>query len=127
MTPFSFQEGRKIFNGAIACNFSFLFSPTRAKSPKDVYVKSEPAPSSARKKNREKLKRRPQGDAEHDEAAKVIPKGAQYKFSAQKSFLRECRAKNLTKLQKSFLRESRVSFLLKSHSKGNAEPNTTEI
>jgi hypothetical protein len=34
MAPFSFQEGRKVFNGAIACNFSFLFSPTRAKSPK---------------------------------------------------------------------------------------------
>jgi hypothetical protein len=42
---------------------------------------------------------------------KVVPKGAQRKFSAQKSFLRE----------------HRVSFLLKSHSKGNAEPNTTEI
>jgi hypothetical protein len=31
-----------------------------------------------------------------------------------------------TKLQKSFLREGNVSFLLKSHSKGNAEPNTAE-
>jgi hypothetical protein len=29
--------------------------------------------------------------------------------------------------KKSFLRERRVSFLLKSHSKGNAEPNTIEI
>jgi hypothetical protein len=29
--------------------------------------------------------------------------------------------------KKSFLRERRVSFLLKSRSKGNAEPNTTEI
>jgi hypothetical protein len=58
---------------------------------------------------------------------KVVPKGAQRKFSAQKSFLKEYRAKNLTKMQKSFLRERRVSFLLKSRSKGNAEPNTTEI
>jgi hypothetical protein len=33
----------------------------------------------------------------------------------------------LTKLQKSFLRECSVSFLLKSRSKGNAEPNTAEI
>jgi hypothetical protein len=33
----------------------------------------------------------------------------------------------LLKLQKSFLRERSVSFLLKSRSKGNAEPNTTEI
>jgi ribosome-associated protein YbcJ (S4-like RNA binding protein) len=31
---------------------------------------------------------------------KVVPKGAQRKFYAQKSFLRECRAKNLMKLQK---------------------------
>jgi hypothetical protein len=29
--------------------------------------------------------------------------------------------------KKSFLRERSVSFLLKSRSKGNAEPNTTEI
>jgi hypothetical protein len=39
MAPFSFQEGRKVFNGAIAFNFSFLFSSTRAKSPKDVICK----------------------------------------------------------------------------------------
>jgi hypothetical protein len=45
------------------------------------------------KKSREKLKSDPQGDAEHDEATKVVPKGAQRKFSAQKSFLSECRAK----------------------------------
>jgi hypothetical protein len=36
---------------------------------------------------------------------KVVPKGAQCKFSAQKSFLRE----------------RNVSFLLKSRSEGNAE------
>jgi hypothetical protein len=46
-----------------------------------------------RKKSREKLKSRPQGDAEHDEATKIVPKGAQRKFSTQKSFLRERRAK----------------------------------
>jgi hypothetical protein len=65
---------------------------------------------------------------------------------AQKTFLRECKAKNciasfieatkvipkersvsLPKLQKSFLRGRSVSFLLKSRSKGNAEPNTAEI
>jgi hypothetical protein len=32
---------------------------------------------------------------------KVIPKGVHRKFSAQKSFLRECRAKSMMKLQKS--------------------------
>jgi hypothetical protein len=37
--------------------------------------------------------------------------------SKEKSFLRECRAKNYNpKLQKSFPRERNVSFLLKSHS-----------
>jgi hypothetical protein len=87
MAPFSFQEGRKVSNGAIACNFSFLFSPTRAKSPKDVICKIWACTIECKKKNREKLKRRPQEDAEHDEAAK-----------------------------KSFLRERSVSFLLKSRS-----------
>jgi hypothetical protein len=47
-----------------------------------------------KKKGREKLESRPQGDAEHNEAIKKgVPKGAQRKFSAQKSFLKECRAK----------------------------------
>jgi hypothetical protein len=52
------------------------------------------------------------------EAEKVVPKGAQCKFSAQKSFLRECRAnkKYDPKQQKLFLRERSVSFLLKSRS-----------
>jgi hypothetical protein len=59
---------------------------------------------------------------------KVIPKGTQRKFYTQKSFLRECRAKKHDEAtKKSFLRERRVSFLLKSRSKGNAEPNITEI
>jgi hypothetical protein len=31
MTPFSLQEGRKVFNGAIVCNFLFLFSPMQYK------------------------------------------------------------------------------------------------
>jgi hypothetical protein len=47
--------------------------------------------------------------------------------SDQKSFLRECRAKIDEATKKSFLRERSVSFLLKNHSKGNAEPNTAEI
>jgi hypothetical protein len=85
MVPFSFQEGRKVFNGAIACNFSFLFSPTRAKSPKDVICKSEPTTSSAKRKT--------------GRSSKDVPKGMQ----------------SMTKLQKkSFQRERNVSFLLKS-------------
>jgi hypothetical protein len=43
----------------------------------------------------------------------VVPKGAQRKF---------CRS-----YKKSFPRERSVSFLLKSRSKGNVEPNTAEI
>jgi hypothetical protein len=31
---------------------------------------------------------------------KVVPKGEQCKFSAQKLFLRECKAKSMMKLQK---------------------------
>jgi hypothetical protein len=64
-------------------------------------------------------------------------------IEAQKPFLREYRAKNCRSYKKSFLRERSVSFaeatkksflrersvsfLLKSRSKGNAEPNTAEI
>jgi hypothetical protein len=81
MVPFSFQEGRKVFNGAIACNFSFLFSPMRAKSPKkDVICKSEHAPSSAKRKT---------------EAQKTSPRGRSYK----KSFLRERSVSFLLKIR----------------------------
>jgi hypothetical protein len=45
--------------------------------------------------------------------SKVVPKGMQ--------------TQNCRSYTKSFLRERRVSFLLKSCSKGNAEPNTAEI
>jgi hypothetical protein len=82
--------GRKVFNGAIACNFSFsYFSSTRAISPKDVIVKTEHAPSSAKRKEKK-----------HGEA--------------QKTSLRGCRARRSYK--KLFLRECSVSFLLKSRS-----------
>jgi hypothetical protein len=46
-------------------------------------------------------------------SSKVVLKGAHYNF---------CRS-----YKKSFLREHSVSFLLKSRSKGNAEPNTAKI
>jgi hypothetical protein len=95
MAPFSFLKGRKVFNGAIACNFSFsYFSSTRAKSPKNVNVKTEHAPSSAGKKKKtgRSLKVVPKGMQSTTKLQKAIPKGAQRKFSAQKSFPRECRA-----------------------------------
>jgi hypothetical protein len=59
------------------------------------------------------------------EAAKVVPKGAQRKFSDQKSFLKECKAKNYDlkiqkvdpkgaqckfSAQKSFLKECRAKY-----------------
>jgi hypothetical protein len=91
MVPFSFQEGRKVFNGAIACNFSFLFSPMRDKSPKRC--KSEHAPSSAKRKTWRSSKDVPKGMQSMTKLQKVVPQGAQRKFSAQKSFLWECRAK----------------------------------
>jgi hypothetical protein len=42
-------------------------------------------------------------------------------------FLRERSVSFDEATKKSFLRERSVSFLLKSRSKGNAEPNTAEI
>jgi hypothetical protein len=47
--------------------------------------------------------------------------------ATKKSFLRERSVSLAEATKKSFLRERGVSFLLKSRSKGNAEPNTTEI
>jgi hypothetical protein len=40
MAPFSFQEGRKIFNGAIGCKFHFfLCSPVQYKGQIPQHVK----------------------------------------------------------------------------------------
>ena len=65
--PFPFQRWRKVFNGAIACNFSFsYFTSIRAISPKNVNVKAKNAPSSA--KGKEKKTGR---------SSKVVPKGMQ--------------------------------------------------
>jgi hypothetical protein len=62
----------------------------RAKSPKkDVICKSEHAPSSAKKKNRENSKVIPKGMQSMMKLQKVVPKGAQRKFFAQKSFQRD--------------------------------------
>jgi hypothetical protein len=63
---FPFRRGRKVFNGVIACNFPFFYySSTRAISPKDVNVKTELAPSSAKKKE------------ETGRSSKDVPKGMQ--------------------------------------------------
>jgi hypothetical protein len=75
---------------------SFYFSSIRAKSPRDVNVKTENAPSSAEKEKKEKQGR----------SSKTVPKGM----------------RSMTKLlKKSPQRGRSVSFLLRSRSKGNAE------
>jgi hypothetical protein len=54
MASFSFPKGRKVFNGAIVCNFFFSYSaPLEQYPPKYVNVKSEHAPSSAEKKKKQ--------------------------------------------------------------------------
>jgi hypothetical protein len=63
--PFPFQRGRKVFNGATTCNFSF-FNFIRAISPKDVNVKAENAPLSAKAKEKKTGR-----------SSKVVPKGMQ--------------------------------------------------
>jgi hypothetical protein len=65
-------------------------------SPKDVNVKAEHAPSSAKRKEKagRGSKDVPKGMQSTTKLQKAVPKGAQRKFSAQKSFLRECRAYN---------------------------------
>jgi hypothetical protein len=66
----------------------------RAKSPKNVNVKTQHAPSSAGKKEKTRRSSKviPKGMQSTTKLQKAVPKGAQRKFSAQKSFQRECRA-----------------------------------
>jgi hypothetical protein len=40
VAPFSFPKGRKVFNGATTCNFSY-FNSMRVISPKNVNVKAK--------------------------------------------------------------------------------------
>ena len=62
MAPFSFPKGRKVFNGATTCNFSFpYFNSIRVLSPKNVNV-------NVNAKEKEKKTGR---------SSKVVPKGMQ--------------------------------------------------
>jgi hypothetical protein len=61
MAPFSFQEGRKVFNGAILVIFHSYLAPRGPNPLKIKYVKSEPAPSSAKRKQGEAQKMSPRG------------------------------------------------------------------
>jgi hypothetical protein len=100
MAPFSFQEGRKVFNGAIGCTSHSLFRPMQYKGQIPPYVKCNIRICTIEcKKDREKLKSRPYGDAElkchlrGEESPKSFLRERRVSFEAQKSFLRECRAK----------------------------------
>jgi hypothetical protein len=67
VAPFSFPKGRKVFNGATTCNFSFpYFNSIRVISPKDVNVKVDNAPSSVKEKEKKTGR-----------SSKVVPKGMQ--------------------------------------------------
>jgi hypothetical protein len=73
----------------------FFSSSIRAKSPRDVNVKTENAPSSVEKKEKQgrSSKAVPKGMRSTTKLLKKsLQRGAQCKFSAQKSFQRECRA-----------------------------------
>jgi hypothetical protein len=59
MAPFSFQEGRKVFNGAIVCNFHLALCNTRAKFPQKNVTCNIRIRTIECKKNMEKLKSRP--------------------------------------------------------------------
>jgi hypothetical protein len=60
MAPFSFQEGRKVFNGAIGCNFHSLFRTMQYKGKIPPYVNCNIKIRTIKcKKDKEKLKSRP--------------------------------------------------------------------
>jgi hypothetical protein len=82
MAPFSFQEGRKIFNGAIACNFhSYLaYAIQGPKSPKDIICKIRACTIECEKKIGRSSKDVPKGMQSMTKLQKVDPKGAQRKF-----------------------------------------------
>jgi hypothetical protein len=97
MAPFSFPKGRKVFNGDIVCNFSFLIQLYESKIPqKYVKCKIWACTIECRKRRKKQVEARKlslRWCRARRSYKKAIPKGAQRKFSAQKSFLRECRAK----------------------------------
>ena len=110
--PFPFQRGRKVFNGATTCNFSFLYlNSIRAISPKDVNVKAENAPSSAKEKEKKTGR-----------SSKVVPKGMQ---SLQRKINVDSAEVKGEEVQKTFLRECRTysekSALIQQKINGEAE------
>jgi hypothetical protein len=83
MAPFSFQEGTKVFNGAITCNFFILIQPCAIqgpKSPKDVICKIEACTIECKKKTGRSSKDVSKGTQSMTKLQKVVLKGAQHKF-----------------------------------------------
>jgi hypothetical protein len=65
MVPFSFQDGRNFFNGAIGCNLHFLFtSPIQYKGKFLPHVKCKDLRLHHRVYNMKRLKSHSYGDAE---------------------------------------------------------------
>jgi hypothetical protein len=58
---------------------------------------------------------------------KVVPKERSVSLPKLQKVVPKERSVSLPKLQQSFLMERSVSFLLKSRSKWNADPNTAKI
>jgi hypothetical protein len=81
MAPFSFQVGRKVFNRAKGCNFHSLFRPMQYEGKIPPYVNCNIQIHTFECK-------KGQG-----EATKSFLRGRRVSPEAQKSFLRECRAK----------------------------------
>jgi hypothetical protein len=86
MALFSFQEGIKVFNEAIACIFHSYLAPcnTRAKIPQNVICNIN-MHHRVQKKIGKSSKDVPKGMQSYnhfkgDEASKVVPMGAQRKF-----------------------------------------------
>jgi hypothetical protein len=80
MAPFSFKERRKVFNGAIVCNFA-IQGPN---SPKNVTcnIRIRTIECKKTEKSSKVVPKRMQScnHSEGHEATKVVPKGAQSKF-----------------------------------------------
>jgi hypothetical protein len=94
MAPFSFQEGRKVFNGAIGCNFHFLYSLVQYKGQILPHVKCKIWDYTVEFKSREEAQKSfLKGRRLSYEAPKSFLKGRKVSYEAPKSFLRECRAK----------------------------------
>jgi hypothetical protein len=91
MAPFSFQEGRKVFNGAIVCNFHscLAYAIQGPKSPKNVTCNIRIFSIECKREQGKAQKTSLRGyraiTSKGDKATEVVPKGAQSKFRSYRS------------------------------------------